>query len=233
MEWFRCYADFATNPKVQIMPEHMQRRLIMLLCLRCSDVLVTLHETEIACAMRITDVELDETKRLFIAKNFIDNEWNLLEWDKMQYLSDSSSERTRRYRERKKEEQERHKNVTVTPPDTDTDTDKERKKDKKITQKKVSLQDLSTDHIRDWLAKKRSEGVYLQHDELKILETFKNYCLSKGKKYADFTAAYRNAFEWDQFQPGRKQSFVDRGDKHQRTLEAAVRGHIRAENPDF
>ena len=42
--WFRMYAEFATDPKVQSMSEAMQRRLTMLLCLRCSDVLATLQE---------------------------------------------------------------------------------------------------------------------------------------------------------------------------------------------
>lgn len=67
--------------------------------------------------------------------------------------------------------------------------------------KKISLNELTVDHIADWLARKRSEGRYLQHDEYFILDYFKNYCTSKGKKYDDYTAAYRNAFEWDSCQP--------------------------------
>ena len=37
MDWFRMYAEFATDPKVQMMPEAMQRRLVMLLCLQCGN----------------------------------------------------------------------------------------------------------------------------------------------------------------------------------------------------
>jgi hypothetical protein len=46
-------------------------------------------------------------------------------WDKRQYPSDSSAERTRKYREKKKENvtsQERHGDVTVTSQILDTDT---------------------------------------------------------------------------------------------------------------
>lgn len=46
-------------------------------------------------------------------------------WDKRQYPSDSSAERTRKYREKKKANvtsQERHGDVTVTPQILDTDT---------------------------------------------------------------------------------------------------------------
>lgn len=83
---------------------------------------------------------------------------------------------------------------------------------------KVSLAELSVDHVRDWLAEKRVQGKYLAHDEHFILEQFKNYCLSKGKHYADYVAGYRNAFEWDRCQP------------HARTAQAA-RGTSPGEPP--
>lgn len=66
---------------------------------------------------------------------------------------------------------------------------------------KVSLEELSVDHISGWLAKKRCEGKYLDHDEYFILEQFTGYCQANGKKYDDYIAAYRNAFEWDRCQP--------------------------------
>ncbi len=79
----------------------------------------------------------------------------------------------------------------------------------------ISLDSLSVDHIADWLARKRLEGKYLWHDEHFILEYFKNYCNSKRKRYADYAAAYRNAFEWEPCQPQRaaptgRQSTTDR-----------------------
>ena len=76
-----------------------------------------------------------------------------------------------------------------------------------VLSKKISLEVLSVDHISVWLMKKRSEGKYINHDEHFILEKFKDYCLSKGKKYHDYAAAYRNAFNWDSCQP--KQERLD------------------------
>lgn len=67
--------------------------------------------------------------------------------------------------------------------------------------KKVSLNELSVDHISEWLTRKRAEGKYLNHDEYFVLEQFKNYCESKGKRYANYVAAYRNAFEWGRCKP--------------------------------
>ena len=122
--WFRMYSEWGTDPKVQSMSESMQRRLVMLFCLRCSDVTVTLCDDELAFHLRISPSELSKTKALFLSKGFIDEGWNLCNWEKRQYASDSSASRTRAYRERKR-------NVTVTSHVTerdalDTDTDTER-----------------------------------------------------------------------------------------------------------
>jgi len=124
--WFRVYAEFANDPKVQMMSEAMQRRYVMLMCFRCSNVTETLHETELAFALRITDDELAETKKVFMAKGFINDQWELLNWDKRQFASDSSASRVARHRAKIKEEsnsdvtlQKRYGNAL----DTDTDTD--------------------------------------------------------------------------------------------------------------
>jgi len=110
MDWFRLYAEFATDPKVQMMPEAMQRRLVMLFCLQCSNGIETFHETEretsIAFALRISEDELADTKALFLRKGFINEDWTLCNWSKRQYASDSSTARVRRYREKKKQARE-------------------------------------------------------------------------------------------------------------------------------
>lgn len=123
--WFRMYSEFASDSKVQMMGEAMQRRLVMLFCMRCSDVTVTLSDEEIAFQMRISADELADTKALFMKKGFVDNDWNLINWDKRQSPSDSSAARTRAYRERMKE-------VTVTSRVTECDAlDKNREEEKR------------------------------------------------------------------------------------------------------
>lgn len=129
MDWFRMYSEFSHDPKVQSMPEAMQRRLVMLLCMRCSNALVTLHETEIAFALRITEEELAETKVLFLRKGFVDESWEIMNWDKRQFISDSSAARVAKHRAAKKEGRPVEPkaevtacNVTVTPQNrTDTE----------------------------------------------------------------------------------------------------------------
>lgn len=129
--WFRMYTEFANDPKVQIMPEHMQRRLLMLFCSKCANVTVASRERETAFHWRISDIELSETKTLFIEQGFIDEDWNVMNWDRRQFISDSSSERTKRYRERARTSQERHSSGDVTKCDA-IDTEQNRTEQKKI-----------------------------------------------------------------------------------------------------
>jgi len=130
--WFRLYAEFAHDPKVQSMSEAMQRRLLMLLCLRCSNTLVTLQEDELAYALGISEEALAETKALFLRKRFIDEHWVMLNWNKRQFTSDTSAARVKAHRERKKADGKASRNSDVTLQkqetnalDTDTDTDTE------------------------------------------------------------------------------------------------------------
>jgi hypothetical protein len=142
--WFRLYSEFAHDPKIQMLPEAMQRRYVMLMCLRCSETLETLHETEIAFQLRLSEAELIETKQLFISKNFIDSQWNLLNWDKRQFVSDSSTKRVRKHRDNKKQQsndgetlQKRSSNAI----DTDTDTEQIQKKKATIVATPIGVSD--------------------------------------------------------------------------------------------
>lgn len=122
LPWFRMYAEWAKDPKVQSMDETLQRRFVMLLCLKCSEELTNVSHDELACALRISSEELETTLDTFRRKGFLDESDNIANWEKRQFKSDTSAERVRRYREK------RRCNVTETPPDTDTDTESEEEK---------------------------------------------------------------------------------------------------------
>ena len=127
--WFRLYSEFAHDPKVQMLSEAMQRRYVMLMCLRCSEVLETLHETEIAFQLRLSTEELEQTKQLFISKNFIDKHWNLLNWDKRQFVSDSSTMRVAKHRSKKKQVSNADETLQKRPSNAiDTDTEQIQKR---------------------------------------------------------------------------------------------------------
>jgi len=118
-QWFRLYSEFAHDPKVQMLSEINQRRLIMLFCIRCNGN-VTLQDEQVAFQLRISMDEWLSSKAIFIDKNFINNDNEVLNWDKRQFVSDSSAERVAKHRQRMKQSS----NVTVTPPEQNrTDTE--------------------------------------------------------------------------------------------------------------
>lgn len=82
--WFRMYSEFSDDPKVQMMSEAMQRRLTMLMCLRCKDELHKLNDEHIAFALRITSEQLAETKICLVDAGFIDDKWCLIDWNRSQ-----------------------------------------------------------------------------------------------------------------------------------------------------
>jgi len=84
MPWCKLYADFYYCPKAQSMSEAMQRRFIMLLCLRCDGELEKLGDDEVRTALRISLKQWLKTKVLFITKGFIDQHLNVLNWEKRQ-----------------------------------------------------------------------------------------------------------------------------------------------------
>lgn len=135
--WFRMYSEFATDPKVQMLGEADQRRFVMLLCLRCSNGDVTLHDEEVAFQLRISNEQWEATKAVLVAKGLITECNKPCAWDKRQYASDSSAARVAAHRERKKQAC----NVTETPPDTDTDTDTDLKESLSRSRKRASARD--------------------------------------------------------------------------------------------
>lgn len=127
-QWFRLYAEFATDPKVQMMSEANQRRFIMVLCLRCSNDDVTLQDEEVAFQLRISIEEWATTKALFLSKGLLDESNTPAAWDKRQFVSDSSAERVRKHREAKKKASSNAcngRNVTETPPEAEAEAEAE------------------------------------------------------------------------------------------------------------
>lgn len=101
-QWFRMYAEFANDPKVQRLSEVVQRRFVMLLCMKCNGD-ATLQDGDIVFQLRVSEDEWGETKSILLAKKLIDENNNPVNWDKRQYVSDSSTQRSRDCRERKKQ----------------------------------------------------------------------------------------------------------------------------------
>lgn len=176
--WFRLYSEFAFDQKVQMLSEIDQRRLIMLFCFRCSGN-VTLQDEEVTFQLRCSNDEWLKTKAIFIAKGFINEHNEVLNWDKRQYISDSSAERVARYREKKKNDVT-NSNVTVTPPEQNKT---EQKHNKVSLPKDFAI----SDRVISWANREGHVNLQKHFDNFVLSAQSKNYT------YVDWDAAFMKA----------------------------------------
>lgn len=137
MPWFRLYSETVSDPKIQTLDLCTKWIWVTSLCvasaseergaLRFGDVTVTFQE--LSQVAGVTSQEGEVSVQKLLERGMLnlgdDGVLRVTNWDKRQYPSDSSAERTRKYRENKKgnvTSQERHGDVTVTPQILDTDT---------------------------------------------------------------------------------------------------------------
>ncbi len=154
LQWFRLYTEFSTDPKVQSLSEAMQRRFIMILCFYAKGDLQKWSDKQISYALRISEKEWQKTLKIFKECSFVDDDLNIINWNKRQYRSDHSRSRVRAHRKRvcnvtstlqsgysngNVTLQSGYSNGDVTPPETETETETE-----KVLNKLSSKQDLST-----------------------------------------------------------------------------------------
>jgi hypothetical protein len=195
------YGEFCTDPKVQMLSEVNQRRLTMIFCFRCNGH-VTLHDDEVTFMLRISNDEWQSTKALFIAKGFTNEANEVLNWEKRQFISDSSAERVARHRAKNKDVVT-ESNVTVTSPDTEqiqnrTDTESDTEKPKSPLATLMAL-GVSKKPAQDWLRIRKDKKLTFTDDamelflseinkaNLTVVEAIK-FC--NGKSWGSFKASW-------------------------------------------
>jgi hypothetical protein len=140
--WFRMYTDFLRDPKILSLAFEDQRHFIAVLALKCDGTLDNgasgqMLDRMVAQLIWADHSAITEIKRRLVEARLIDRNWQPLAWEKRQYKSDTSVERTRKWRETKQKKVgdgdvtsqrrhvRRHGDGVDTDTDTDTDTDKE------------------------------------------------------------------------------------------------------------
>lgn len=103
LPWFRFYAEFAGDPILQSLAFEDQRHFVMALCLKCNGtldrkLLSEKRELIIARGLGLDPVAAVEAKRRLMEVGLIDDHWQPQGWNKRQFVSDVSTERTRKYR---------------------------------------------------------------------------------------------------------------------------------------
>ncbi len=104
--WFRLYSEFASDPVVQSLSFEDQRHFVVVLCLKCSEVIdrkisKPAKERIIRQALDLDEKTCAQTKKNLMEIGLIDEKWQPLSWETRQYISDKSTERVRKYRKTK------------------------------------------------------------------------------------------------------------------------------------
>jgi hypothetical protein len=135
MKWFRFYSEFRHDTKLKRMPIAHRYAFVILLCLANDQeqrgVISKLDDEDIAFELEMEQDDWQTLKAKFRVRGMIDfnskGEIIIINWDKRQFSSDTSSARVSKHRDKKKKQA---CNVTetllkrdVTPPDTDPDPD--------------------------------------------------------------------------------------------------------------
>jgi hypothetical protein len=120
LPWFRFYIDWLTNPKVQRVSETFQRRYVALLCLRRAGEIPGADVEDMAWHLRISVPDMVETIAVLERANL----WadgDIVNWDKRNPASDSSTARVQKYRQKQETAKKRFRNGT----DVDLDVEEE------------------------------------------------------------------------------------------------------------
>lgn len=203
MQWLRLYADLLNNPKAQTLPGDLFKIWINCLCIACNADETfhgTLHETidETAYALRLSKEDTQEAlDRLVSARLLIleDGLYHIVNWDKRQFKSDTSTDRVKAFREKKKKQLG---NVSVTPPDTEQNQiQRQNRTDKNIEPPEGVSSEVWSDFVKHRKAKRSAitrtalEGI--EREALKAgwtLEAALSECCQRG--WTGFKAEWVN-----------------------------------------
>src|SRR5258705_98024 len=105
--WFRFYNSAADNPKVQLLPDHLFKAWVNLLCLACRHNGALPDTKAIAFTLRCSEDDGKNSINALVNAGLIDDVEGTRrphDWTDWQYESDSSTPRVRAHRERKQDE---------------------------------------------------------------------------------------------------------------------------------
>ena len=141
MKWFRMYTDILDDPKMyEMMPKTF--KIFTFLLAFCSELdnsgSISVTKNKPKWRLRLRKREWENAINELITLNIISVEGDvltILNWNKRQYKSDSSTERVQRYRSKERNVTE---TLHVTPPDTDKQKQKQKQRIKDKERKEIS-----------------------------------------------------------------------------------------------
>lgn len=133
--WFRMYSDFMFDEKIEFIAFEDQRHYVFILCMKNAGLLDKEYaqpgmlERIVAKRLGLFGESFEAARKRLVDADLIDASFQPIAWDKRQFLSDTSAERTKAYRDRMK----RHSDVTVTVQEAETETETEEDSSQKVS----------------------------------------------------------------------------------------------------
>ena len=188
--WFRLYAEFISDPKVQLLAFEDQRHFVGILCLKCNGTLDSdapsqeFRHRMIAKALGLSPDAAMEARRRLCEVGLIRDDWQPMKWAERQFESDVSTQRVRKFREK------RFGNVSETSQNR-TDTEQNR------TEKGADAPSRAT-RLPDDFALTPERRAVAEAERLHADRTFAEFCdywrAASGQKArkCDWDATWRN-----------------------------------------
>lgn len=158
-KWIRLWLEFGYDPKVQMWPEVMQRRYIMLLIAKGLGYVPTEKDERLAKFLGLSVTKLRKTKQFFLNEKdpVITEDWDIIQWSKRQYVSDLITVRTRKSKEKAGEkersgERSREHDGNVLEAETETETKTETEEE--------------TEHVLDFPIKDKTKKYLLTQSKI-------------------------------------------------------------------
>jgi 5-methylcytosine-specific restriction endonuclease McrA len=105
--WFRLWAEFRSDPKVQMLSFDDQRHYVCILCMKCEGILDggelsgEFRNRLICKGLGLDPPTAAEVKRRLLEVGLIADDWQPAKWEERQFSGDISTARVARYRERR------------------------------------------------------------------------------------------------------------------------------------
>ena len=154
--WFRMYSDFIFDEKIEFLAFEDRAHYVFILCMKNLGLLDKEYlqpgmlDRVVARRLGLYGEAFEAARKRLVEAGLIDYKFQPVAWDKRQFVSDTSVERTKAYRERMK----RHGDVTVTAQEADTDTDTEKEGEKRPS---AYAPPLPADLLKDFLQVRKAK----------------------------------------------------------------------------
>jgi hypothetical protein len=125
LPWFRLYGETVDDAKLRLLAFEDRWHYIAILCCKSQGILddtkLEMLDRMVAAKLGLAARELDEVRRRLKDVDLIGHDWQPHGWDRRQYVSDTSTERTRKYREKLKAQSEEEESKSKNRTDTEGD----------------------------------------------------------------------------------------------------------------